>query len=86
MIGPLQLELKLRSLTPVAAAGRTNIGLLEREYQFWQANRTIDVQKDGRTYRMYRYNVEVGQPRPESYRCVLITRDEIVSLVSFGQG
>ncbi|XP_037091996.1 trehalase-like isoform X2 [Pollicipes pollicipes] len=47
---------------------RTNIKLLEREYQFWQANRTVNVQKDGRAYRMYRYNVEVGQPRPESYR------------------
>ena len=55
-------------LTPLAAAGRTNIELLEREYQFWQANRTVDVQKDGRVYKMYRYNVEVGQPRPESYR------------------
>ena len=42
--------------------------LLEREYQFWQANRTVDVQKDGRVYKMYRYNVEIGLPRPESYR------------------
>ncbi|XP_043224413.1 trehalase-like isoform X3 [Amphibalanus amphitrite] len=47
---------------------RTNMELLEREYQFWQANRTVDVQKDGRVYKMYRYNVEIGLPRPESYR------------------
>ena len=75
----MQLQIRLsvpwprdepRPLTPLAAAGRTNMELLEREYQFWRVNRTVDVQKDGRAYTMYRYNVEVGQPRPESYRYV----------------
>lgn len=43
---------------------RRNIHLLEKEMQFWLANRTVTV--DGHT--LARFNVESDGPRPESYR------------------
>lgn len=43
------------------------IGTLERELNWWQANRTVSVEKNGVTYKMARYAVESNTPRPESY-------------------
>ncbi|XP_012271873.1 trehalase [Orussus abietinus] len=45
-----------------------NIGLLEKEFIFWQRERTVDVTKNGKTYKMARYVVSSEGPRPESYR------------------
>ncbi|XP_037077546.1 trehalase-like [Pollicipes pollicipes] len=47
---------------------RSNIGFLEQEFKFWVQHRGVNVTKDGKQYKMYRYNAQVGQPRPESYR------------------
>ncbi|KAF2087427.1 glycoside hydrolase family 37 protein [Saccharata proteae CBS 121410] len=42
--------------------------LLEREYEFWTRNRSVEVVgRDGRTYTLNRYDVRNTQPRPESY-------------------
>ncbi|XP_005988172.1 trehalase isoform X1 [Latimeria chalumnae] len=46
---------------------RTNIHLLEKEYEFWMRNRTVMVSVAGRDYTLNRYVVDVGDPRPESY-------------------
>ncbi|XP_062995099.1 trehalase [Elgaria multicarinata webbii] len=46
---------------------RKNIHLLEAEYRFWQAERAVNVSAGGKQYRLNRYNVQVGEPRPESY-------------------
>lgn len=43
------------------------IGTLEQELNWWQANRTISIEKNGTTYKMARYAVESNTPRPESY-------------------
>ncbi|KAK3076671.1 hypothetical protein LTS18_012374, partial [Coniosporium uncinatum] len=42
--------------------------ILEKEYDFWINNQTVDVQKNGQTYTLNQYTVENNQPRPESYR------------------
>ncbi|XP_022108358.1 trehalase-like [Acanthaster planci] len=43
---------------------------LQREYEFWMANRSVDVTRPGSstTHTLNRYNVFMGKPRPESYR------------------
>jgi alpha,alpha-trehalase len=41
---------------------------LEKEYDFWSKNRTVDVEVDGETYTLNHYAVLNNQPRPESYR------------------
>ncbi|XP_069470509.1 trehalase [Ambystoma mexicanum] len=46
---------------------RSNIHLLEKEYEFWMTNRSVEVEMNGRNYTLNRYNVQVGEPRPESY-------------------
>lgn len=40
---------------------------LEKEHQFWTANRSIEVDINGTTYHLNHYAVENNQPRPESY-------------------
>ena len=48
---------------------RENIEYLDKEFKYWMANRTTSVQTaDGKTHTLARYNVEVDDPRPESYR------------------
>lgn len=47
---------------------RMNMALLEKEYNFWRKNRTVQVVKNNRRYTMYRYSAQIGKPRPESYR------------------
>lgn len=44
------------------------IPLLMKEHDFWTTNRTVEVSKNGTTYRLNHYNVKNTQPRPESYR------------------
>ncbi|CAB4059318.1 TREH [Lepeophtheirus salmonis] len=44
-----------------------NIKVLEEEFQFWLENRSVEVEKDDEKYTLFRYNVNVGTPRPESY-------------------
>lgn len=41
-----------------------NIEWVEKEFLFWMANRTVEVAKNGKTYTLARYNVEVDGPRP----------------------
>ncbi|CAO3677099.1 unnamed protein product [Umbelopsis vinacea] len=45
------------------------IPILDNEYQFWQANTTVQVQDPttGQTYNLNHYNVVNKNPRPESY-------------------
>ncbi|XP_067002747.2 trehalase [Anabrus simplex] len=47
---------------------RSIIGTLDKEFQFWMDNRTVEVQKDGKTYTLARYFSPSEGPRPESYR------------------
>ncbi|KFA47691.1 hypothetical protein S40293_08720 [Stachybotrys chartarum IBT 40293] len=41
--------------------------LLVREHEWWQTNRTVDVEIGNETYTLNRYGVENTRPRPESY-------------------
>ncbi|XP_014664066.1 PREDICTED: trehalase-like [Priapulus caudatus] len=42
---------------------------LETEYKFWmKGKRRVTVNRNGAEYILNRYDVEVGKPRPESYR------------------
>ncbi|OJD29899.1 glycoside hydrolase family 37 protein [Diplodia corticola] len=43
------------------------IPILEKEYDFWTTNRTVEIQKGNQTYRLNRYAVDNTEPRPESY-------------------
>nr|UEK51437.1 Treh-E-like protein [Parasacculina yatsui] len=47
---------------------RAILPYLEREMNFWRVNRMASVTVEGETRTVYRYKVDVGQPRPESYR------------------
>jgi alpha,alpha-trehalase len=42
--------------------------LLEKEYQFWTQNRTVEIQRGGQNYSLNHYAVSNTQPRPESFR------------------
>lgn len=46
---------------------KDNIWLLEKEFDFWMTNRTVEVVKDGQTYTLARYYEASNGPRPESY-------------------
>ena len=39
---------------------------MDREFEFWMANRTKEVTLSGRSYKVAVYNVEVDGPRPGS--------------------
>ncbi|XP_031774563.1 trehalase [Apis florea] len=45
-----------------------NLYLLEKEFDFWMTNRTVEIEVDGVNYVMARYNEESSGPRPESYK------------------
>lgn len=47
---------------------RENLWLLEKEFDFWMTNRTVNVEKDGTNYTLARYYEESSGPRPESYK------------------
>ena len=44
-----------------------NIEYLDKEFQFWMANRTITVNVGEKKHTLARYNVEVDDPRPGQY-------------------
>ncbi|KAJ4442416.1 hypothetical protein ANN_04002 [Periplaneta americana] len=46
---------------------KNNIQLLEAEFQFWMANRTVNITKNGKDYTLARYYAVSEGPRPESY-------------------
>ena len=50
---------------------RSSMPLLEKEFNFWMKNRTVEITQNGKKYTLARYNVELGGPRPESYRLEL---------------
>ncbi|XP_050583012.1 trehalase-like isoform X5 [Bombus affinis] len=45
-----------------------NLHLLEKEFEFWMTNRTVDVEVDGVKYTLARFFEESSGPRPESYK------------------
>ncbi|XP_047738979.1 trehalase-like [Hyalella azteca] len=49
---------------------RDNIGLMEKEFNFWFNNRTTEIKLNGslNSYKVALYNSQVDEPRPESYR------------------
>ncbi|XP_053996141.1 trehalase-like [Hylaeus anthracinus] len=47
---------------------RSIMPMLEKEFAFWQANKMIDVHKNGKKYKMAHYVVDSARPRPESFR------------------
>ncbi|XP_020280302.1 trehalase-like [Pseudomyrmex gracilis] len=47
---------------------RKNIATLEKEFDYWHNNKTINVIKNGKTYKMARYVANSNGPRPESYK------------------
>lgn len=47
---------------------KENLWLLEKEFDFWMTNRTVDIMKDGINYTLARYYESSSGPRPESYK------------------
>ncbi|XP_064119906.1 trehalase-like isoform X2 [Macrobrachium nipponense] len=46
---------------------RQTIDVLEKEFQFWNNNRSTMVTVDGTVYKVFQYKVTSSTPRPESY-------------------
>ncbi|KAF9407481.1 hypothetical protein HW555_012510 [Spodoptera exigua] len=46
---------------------RSSIVYLEKEIDFWLNNRSVDIEKDGKRYKVLRYFVSLAHPRPYSY-------------------
>ncbi|EEB20464.1 Trehalase precursor, putative [Pediculus humanus corporis] len=46
---------------------QSHICLLEKEFNFWVKNRTVEVYKGGKKYKLARYFAPSSGPRPESY-------------------
>ncbi|XP_050309911.1 trehalase-like [Anthonomus grandis grandis] len=44
-----------------------NIAHIEKELQFWLDQRTLDIVKDGMSYKLSHYGTSSNTPRPESY-------------------
>ncbi|KAF2274729.1 trehalase precursor [Westerdykella ornata] len=51
--------------------------LLEKEYDFWVKNRTVELHRGGKTYSLSRYAVLNTEPRPESYREDYVTANNV---------
>ncbi|PSN49112.1 Trehalase [Blattella germanica] len=47
---------------------KNSIDIMEKEFQFWITNHTVEVEKDGKKYMLARYKDGSSGPRPESYR------------------
>lgn len=47
---------------------RSIISTLEEEFAFWQNERMVNVNKNGKIYKMAHYMVRSNGPRPESYK------------------
>ncbi|KAG6446640.1 trehalase isoform X1 [Manduca sexta] len=47
---------------------RQHIHTLDREFDFWMTNHTLEVEHDGHKYTLARYNDMSQGPRPESYK------------------
>ncbi|KAG8239747.1 hypothetical protein J437_LFUL017388 [Ladona fulva] len=47
---------------------KENIGTLEKEFDFWMKNRTVQIAKGNRNYTLAIYQEFSSGPRPESYR------------------
>ncbi|KAK6041148.1 hypothetical protein COOONC_21345 [Cooperia oncophora] len=43
------------------------LAIVEKELQFWENNRKVNVTIDGVTYQVFRYGTRSNMPRPESY-------------------
>lgn len=46
---------------------KESITTLEKEFKFWQENRSVSVTKDDRVYKLFLYRVNTTYPRPESF-------------------
>jgi len=47
---------------------KKNIMLLEMEFEYWQNYKTMNIIKNGKTYKVAHYMVNSPNPRPESYK------------------
>ncbi|KAG8141697.1 hypothetical protein E2320_007255, partial [Naja naja] len=63
---PPLLSLMMESYLSHTNDTEEHIYLLEAEYRFWQDHRAVNI-SGGKQYSLNRYNVQVGEPRPESY-------------------
>lgn len=46
---------------------KDSITTLEKEFNFWQENRTVNVSMDNREYKLFHYKVSTTYPRPEAF-------------------
>lgn len=44
-----------------------SIATLEKEFKFWQENRSVSITMDDRVYKLFQYRVNATNPRPESF-------------------
>ncbi len=46
---------------------RNNLQYMVKEFKYWMDNHMVTVTRNGKSYRLARYNCEDNGPRPESY-------------------
>ncbi|XP_065217887.1 trehalase-like [Planococcus citri] len=63
----IQMAASYYEATKNATFIRNNLAAFEKEFEWWHKNRAIDVEKDGKKYKMLRYKSISCSPRPESY-------------------
>uniref|UniRef100_A0A0K0DGH4 Trehalase n=1 Tax=Angiostrongylus cantonensis TaxID=6313 RepID=A0A0K0DGH4_ANGCA len=56
---------------------RDMLPLIEKEFHFWQTNRSVFIEVNGETFEMYQYRTPSTVPRPESYREDYLTAQNI---------
>uniref|UniRef100_A0A7I4YT85 Trehalase n=1 Tax=Haemonchus contortus TaxID=6289 RepID=A0A7I4YT85_HAECO len=64
---------------------RSMLSTLERELQFWENNRKVNVTVDGETYSVFRYKTNSNMPRPESFLVDIIKAQNLPDKTRFWQ-
>lgn len=59
---------KTKDLNTFMSFLNASIDLMDLEYSFWMTQKYVNYTKNGKTYRLNKYNVKNTSPRPESYR------------------
>lgn len=57
------LASRIKKNHPLPSVFREALPALEREYRFWMQNRSVSLERNGKTHVMNRYNVQVNFPR-----------------------
>lgn len=58
---------------------RTQLPTLERELEFWEQRRAVELEKEGKNHKLFVFGTGGTGPRPESYREDVELAEELAS-------